>query len=252
MNVTGGKRMVRTGFRHYLVIAISIGLMGGATDQSVGQVSPDRPPVSDPPTPPTPPDRDDDTPDNKPDNRPDTKPDKNRDKPGGKADRVQKVDRDAQNSTNSVSVTITKEVVRTFESVKQECSKYDSSYRIDCLRQGIQLSLSRLPDSGDYNEVRRILNKTASKLGNIVSENADLSEPSLIAPQGANPHFKRRRAYTPIKRDSLQKAMREAEIVVAEAQAQLLRSSENSERRSAHYQQISIAVGSTKTLLRSS
>jgi hypothetical protein len=45
--------------------------------------------------------------------------------------------------------------------------------------------------------------------------------------------------------------MAKARVVIDEASTQLLRSAENSERRYAHYQQISAAVDSTKTLLRS-
>ena len=54
-----------------------------------------------------------------------------------------------------------------------------------------------------------------------------------------------------MKRSALPKAMAKANAVVEEAATQLLRSAENSERRYAHYQQISAAVDSTKTLLRS-
>jgi hypothetical protein len=54
-----------------------------------------------------------------------------------------------------------------------------------------------------------------------------------------------------IKREAVPEAMAKAQNVIDEAATQLLRSSENSERRYAHYQQISVAVDSTKVLLRS-
>ena len=45
--------------------------------------------------------------------------------------------------------------------------------------------------------------------------------------------------------------MQQAQRVVQQAETKLLRSSENSEKRFQHYQQVATAVGSTKVLLRS-
>ena len=58
-------------------------------------------------------------------------------------------------------------------------------------------------------------------------------------------------ATSQFKRSALPKALAQATAVIDEAATQLLRSAENSERRYAHYQQISAAVDSTKVLLRS-
>ncbi len=133
-----------------------------------------------------------------------------------------------------------------------ECGKYDPVYRIDCLRQSIQLTASRLPNTGEYAQARQILRKAASRLGKIVSENADPEQPLLDATPTANPYFHNSRHYTAVKRKNLNSAMRQARAVVEEARTELLRSSENSERRYAHYQEIATAIGSTKVLLRSS
>lgn len=151
-----------------------------------------------------------------------------------------------------VNILITREIADSLASIQNECANYDPIYRIDCLRQGIQLTLSRMPKTGEYLQARQILQKAASDLGRIVSDNADPNQPLLMAPKGANPHFKKHRQYTAIKRAKLGVAMKQAQGVIVEAETALLRSSENSERRQAHYQEISIAVGSTKVLLRSS
>ncbi len=45
--------------------------------------------------------------------------------------------------------------------------------------------------------------------------------------------------------------MAEAVKVIAEAETQLLRATENSDRRASHYRRIAVALGSTKVLLRS-
>lgn len=146
----------------------------------------------------------------------------------------------------------TNRIIEELRLVRRECSQYEAVYRIDCLRQGIDMVVASMPDNGDYKEAKRILRRTSQRLSRIVSTYQDRSAPKLVAPRNANPRFKKRRTYRAVKRESLPRAMAEANAAVAEAATQLLRSAENSERRYAHYQQISAAVDSTKTLLRSS
>jgi hypothetical protein len=145
----------------------------------------------------------------------------------------------------------TDRIIQDLRSVRRECGNYDEVYRIDCLRQGIDMVVASMPDSADYRDAKRILRRTSRRLGAIVSTYQDRSAPKLVAPRNANPRFKKRRTYRAVKRESLPRAMEEANAVVSEAATQLLRSAENSERRYAHYQQISVAVDSTKVLLRS-
>lgn len=145
----------------------------------------------------------------------------------------------------------TDRIIKDLRSVRRECGNYDEVYRIDCLRQGIDMVVASMPDSADYRDAKRILRQTSRRLGEIVSAYQDRSAPKLVAPRDANPRFKKRRTYRAVKRESLPNAMVEADAVVSEAATQLLRSAENSERRYAHYQQISVAVDSTKVLLRS-
>ena len=145
----------------------------------------------------------------------------------------------------------TDRIVKDLYSIRRECSNYDQVYRIDCLRQGIDMVIANIPEHRDYRDARRILRRTSRQLANIVSTYEDRDAPRLVAPSGANPRFKKRRTYRAIKRSALPQAMAKANAVVEEAATQLLRSAENSERRYAHYQQISAAVDSTKTLLRS-
>lgn len=145
----------------------------------------------------------------------------------------------------------TDRIIQDLRLVRRECSNYDEVYRIDCLRQGIDMVVASMPDGGDYTEAKRILRKTSKRLGSIVSKYQDRDAPKLVAPRNANPRFKKRRTYRAVKQESLPHAMAEANAAVSEAATQLLRSAENSERRYAHYQQISVAVDSTKVLLRS-
>jgi len=151
-----------------------------------------------------------------------------------------------------LSQMMTRRIVLELASVRKECGSYDEVYRIDCLRQGIDMIAATLPDNSEYRDVKRVLKKASARLGRIVSTYKDTPAPRLEAPANANPHFKRRRQYTAIRREATPEAMARATEVIEEAKTELLRSGENSERRYAHYQQISVAVDSTKILLRSS
>lgn len=145
----------------------------------------------------------------------------------------------------------TDRIVQDLISIRRECRKYDEVYRIDCLRQGIDMTIARMADRPENRDAKRILRRASRQLASIVSTYEDHSAPLLEVPRNANPRFKNRRTYRAVKRSSLPRAMAKANAVVQEAATQLLRSAENSERRYAHYQQISVAVDSTKTLLRS-
>lgn len=146
---------------------------------------------------------------------------------------------------------ITNRVSKDFNAAVAECKGYDEVYRIDCLRQNMQHIADSLPDYGDYGKVKRILANAAGKLGGIVDKYSDPRAPRFTPPAGANPRFRLNRSYKAVRRDKVRQAMTEATKVVHEATTQLLRSSENSTARLAHYQSISVAVGSTKVLLRS-
>jgi hypothetical protein len=151
-----------------------------------------------------------------------------------------------------LSQVITRRIVLDLASVRKECSNYDEVYRIDCLRQGIDMIVGTLPDNSEYRDVKRVLRQASARLARIVSTYEDTAAPRLDAPANANPRFKRRRHYVAIRREAAPEAMAKATRVIEEATTELLRSGENSERRYAHYQQISVAVDSTKILLRSS
>ena len=146
---------------------------------------------------------------------------------------------------------LTNRISKDFNAAVTECGRYDDVYRIDCLRQNMQRIADSLPDDGDYGRVKRILSNAAGKLGGIVEKYADPKAPRLTPPPGANPRFRQNRSYKAVRRDKVRQAMTEAAQAVQEAATQLLRSSENSAARLAHYQSISVAVGSTKVLLRS-
>jgi hypothetical protein len=162
-----------------------------------------------------------------------------------------KNDRGRDEYEQRLSRFMTRKIVLDLNAIRKECGDYDEVYRIDCLRQGIDMVVASLPENSEYRDAKRILRKASSRLGRIVAAYQDRSAPKLDAPADANPRFKKRRQYTAIKREAVPTAMAQASDAINEATTQLLRSGENSERRYAHYQDISVAVDSTKTLLRS-
>jgi len=145
----------------------------------------------------------------------------------------------------------TRSIIRNFDAMREECGSYDPIYRIDCLKQNIELTLERMPKGPDFTEMRQALTVAAAKLDAIVKKHEDLKAPKQKADTSRNSRFKKRRTYRAIKAEEAPVALKEAEAVIAEAETTLLRSSENSEKRLAHYQDVAIAVGSTKVLLRS-
>lgn len=145
----------------------------------------------------------------------------------------------------------TDRVIQDLLSVRRECSRYDDVYRIDCLRQGIEMTIAKMSDHPENQEAKKILRHASLQLAAIVSTYVDENAAVLQVSPTVNPRFKKTRIYRAVRKAALPEAMAKATAVVDEAATQLLRSAENSERRYAHYQQISAAVDSTKTLLRS-
>lgn len=144
---------------------------------------------------------------------------------------------------------LTSAITKNIDSARRECSGYDPIYRIDCLRKRLLDIARRIPPGPAYRQARQIIARASDRLGGIQGRYID----SRIERQRSrgNARLRERQVYSAIKRESLNKAMAEAAKVIEEAQTQLLRASENSEKRASHYRQIAAAVGSTKVLLRS-
>ncbi|MGB3315732.1 MAG: hypothetical protein WBB85_15090 [Albidovulum sp.] len=129
--------------------------------------------------------------------------------------------------------------------------RLERRYRIDCLRLHFWRLSRELPDSGEYAPVRAALAKAAADLDAIVRQNLDNSAPRVrvrVNGKSAAPLLPPIRAVRP---GTEAKVAKQAERVIAEATTALLRSTENSDRRMVHYQQIAAAISSTKVLLRS-
>jgi hypothetical protein len=152
-------------------------------------------------------------------------------------------------STATPSVFITNSIVGNLAAARAECGSYDPVYRIDCLRQRLLDIARRIPQGAAYAQARQIIGRAAGQLNTIQFSNADTRVPKQRSRR--NPRLREAKVYTAIKREKLNQAMQQARRVIEEATTQLLRAGENSDKRSAPYQKIAAAVGSTKVLLRS-
>lgn len=144
---------------------------------------------------------------------------------------------------------LTRSIVRNINAASAECAAYEPVYRIDRLRQRLLDIARRIPKGKAYDEARQIVQRAAGRLGRIQAANLDAKAPRIRS--RGNARMKETKTYTAVRKRNLEKAMEEARQVIEEAQTQLLRASENSEKRASHYRDIAAAVGSTKVLLRS-
>lgn len=144
---------------------------------------------------------------------------------------------------------LTSSIVKNIDGARAECGRYDPVYRIDCLRQRLADIAQRIPAGPAYSEARQIISRASSKLGRIQAGITDAKAPRQRS--RANPRLKQTKIYAAAKREKLGKAMAQARQVIEEAETQLLRAAENSDKRAGHYQKIAAALDSTKVLLRS-
>ena len=144
---------------------------------------------------------------------------------------------------------VTNSIIKNINAARAECGSYDPVYRIDCLRQRFADIARRIPSGPAYSQARQIIGRAASQLGRIQGSISDQKAPRKRS--RGNARLKEAKVYTAARRDKLNKAMEQARQVIAEAETQLLRAAENSEKRASHYQQIAAALDSTKVLLRS-
>lgn len=124
-------------------------------------------------------------------------------------------------------------------------------YRIDCIRFYFRQIADELPQTGEYAPVREALARAADQLDAIVRQNGDPTAPAVRPRLNGKPAAPRLPPIRALRPGTEVRAERAAQAVIDEAATVLLRSTENSERRMAHYQQIAMAIRSTKVLLRS-
>ena len=151
----------------------------------------------------------------------------------------------------AASPTNTQTIVSLVESISQTCRPVDAAYRVDCVASELKVVAEQLPDTGDYNEARKILEDAADDLEDLARRNIDRTQPRVrvkLPPESGRPVTE---ALAAVKPDVVAETNAAAIEILDNTTTILLRSAENSESRAIHYQQIAEAVDSNKVLLRS-
>ncbi|MGB4826482.1 MAG: hypothetical protein WBP18_04270, partial [Paracoccaceae bacterium] len=124
-------------------------------------------------------------------------------------------------------------------------------YRIDCIRNYYADLAQDLPNTGDYRPVKLALLQAVRQLDAIVRANLDPSAPKIRPNRGNKPDSPRIGPLRAVKATGAKKAAKAAGQVIAETSLVILRSGEDPTRRTAHYAEISTAMESNLTILRS-
>ena len=146
----------------------------------------------------------------------------------------------------------TRAIVQSIEGAAGFCSGMDSAYQVDCLADQLSILAENMAPSGEYAPAREAIAEAAAELEALARANASRSIPRRPAVSARNPETRRSsRPIVPVEPAVQEAVAQEAVAIVEELQTELLRSSENSDRRRLPYQQISAALESNKVLLRS-
>ncbi|TCO70516.1 hypothetical protein [Rhodovulum euryhalinum] len=147
-----------------------------------------------------------------------------------------------------VSRTVTDLIVRDLSEARAICASMPrKEYVIDCLSEEFARIAAKMPH-GDYAPAKQIIANTARALGALAAENR---APGLPRIRLRRPSGDTTVPLAPVRSDAVDGLNREAALILREAETQLLRSAESSERRMVHYRRIAAAAGSSKVLLRS-
>ncbi|AYD00361.1 hypothetical protein [Neorhizobium sp. NCHU2750] len=145
---------------------------------------------------------------------------------------------------------MTQSIVRDLASVRAECMAGSPVYRLDCIRQGLELTSRRAPYHGDYGPMREALRAGAAAVAPIIDADADTDRDRLEVDPGTNPRFKARRYYTPTKAGSYDATKADAFKALDATQQRLLEIGKRSPDWYRAYTTVSIAVASLADVLR--
>ncbi len=133
------------------------------------------------------------------------------------------------------------------------CSWFPLEVRIDCIADRFSEIARSIPADSEYAPVRAALEEAADELRAVSGRYASAGAPRkrYQAPHPVDGAPVKTSRLTSVTPDLQAQAFGDALRIVEELETKLLRSSENSQKRQIHYQEISASIGSTKVLLRS-
>ena len=138
-------------------------------------------------------------------------------------------------------------VVNTLGAAKQFCGVLDRAYQTDCLADRLNQMAEDIPEDSDYAEVRQVLAQASREMTDLTRRNRDRAQPRKTASAGGDST----RPLTPVAPDRLASVNAEATAILDRTQTLLLRSPDDEGGKKLHYARIAEAIGSNKTLLRS-
>ena len=142
-------------------------------------------------------------------------------------------------------------LVNTMGAAKAFCGKLDTAYRVDCLAERIGKLANDIPADSDYAEVRQVLNDTAREMSALARANRDRTLPRRTASVGGSAPQRTTRPLIPVSPGALAAVNQQAAAILDRTQTLLLRSPDDEGGKKLHYARIAEALGSNKTLLRS-
>ena len=147
---------------------------------------------------------------------------------------------------------LTAAVVADFGAAIAFCDAIDGAeYTVDCLSERLDVIAEKLPETGEFAEMRGIIADASQQLGAIAGQNPSTTLPARVISSTGTAPVSTTRPLRPVAADSLAANLAAADAVIAQAQVTLLRSTSNSQERAISYQQVAAIVGRSRTLLRS-
>lgn len=131
------------------------------------------------------------------------------------------------------------------------CQRVPAEYAIDCLAYEYWEIQRRMPHSGEFDEAKKVLRKTATELKQLAAKNRSRSKPpATLKRGGAKPRTTTRRI-VPVETANIPELKLEAARIINNGATLLLRATGDSDRKRAQYQQIAQSMQSGAILLRS-
>ncbi|MBM7069499.1 hypothetical protein [Actibacterium sp. 188UL27-1] len=152
-----------------------------------------------------------------------------------------------------MSQTRTRRIITLLDDASETCKRAPDTYQLDCIRAEYERIARKLPKRGDYAPVQRAINRAAQALDQLSRANLDDTEPpATVRLTAPSPTGRTRSAsFRAIKPAAVATTNAAAARIIGQAQTVLLRSTSNSKRRQAHFQDVANALENGKLLLRS-
>ena len=121
-------------------------------------------------------------------------------------------------------------------------------YVIDCLSERLGVIAAKLPETGEFAEMRTAIADASAQLGALAAQNQSDTLASGVARSADTVTT---RPLRPVATETLAASLQAADAIVAQTEIVLLRSSSNSQNRSLDFQRVAAVVGTSRSLLRS-